>query len=94
MCPESFACVRLVYDKYQYAIAALIMAKSISGSDGTINTAPGWRLDIREHEFKDTGALHRALCLSSNVVSLNSLSLEDDQNSNLNYILQRDRCFD
>ncbi len=49
-----------------------------------------WSLDIREHAFDDTGALHRALCCSTSLVSLNSLSLED-ASDNFNLLLRRDR---
>lgn len=82
-----------MYDKYQHAIAGLVMAKSITGSDNPNNAALEWTMDLREHEFKDTAALHRALCWSSNLVSLNSLSLENDQGRHIKETLQRDRWF-
>ena len=71
---------RLVSDKYQRAVSGLVMARTAL-----------WSLDIREHEFKDTEALHRALCETSSLVSLNSLSLENNENANISQTLQRDR---
>jgi hypothetical protein len=58
---------RLASAKYQRAIAGLVMAQSIE-----------WSFDLREHDFDDTKALLRALCATSCLVSLNSLSLKDD----------------
>jgi hypothetical protein len=71
---------RLVSAKYQRAIAGLVMAQSTE-----------WSLDLREHEFDETKTLHRALCVTSCLVSLNSLSLKDDSSMNINGSLQRDR---
>ncbi len=71
---------RLVSYKYQRAIAGLVMARS----------AP-WSLDVREHEFNDTEALRRAICETSSLESLNSLSLRDDADRNISQILHRDR---
>ncbi len=74
---------RLTSPKYQHAIAGLVMARSTR-----------WSLDIREHEFDDTEALGRALCGSTCLVSLNSLTLKDNSTENINRSLQRDRfCF-
>jgi hypothetical protein len=71
---------RLVSKRYERAIAGLVMA-----------TSAAWSLDVREHEFEDTEALHRAICGSSCLVSLNSLSLKDNAQANLSESLQRDR---
>jgi hypothetical protein len=62
-------------------MAGLVMAKR----------TPEWRLDIRDHEFHDTDALHRALAGSAGLVSLNSLTLMDDDALNISQALQRDR---
>ncbi len=69
------------------------MAKSIGRPDGPKKAALEWTMDIQEHEYKDTEALHRALCWSPNLVTLNSLSLKNIQESNIKEALQRDRLF-
>ena len=79
---ESCFRVRLTADKYQQAIAGLVMARSTD-----------WSLDIREHEFTDTGALCRALCSSSSVISFNNLSFHGNATRNSIRSLQRDRYF-
>ena len=71
---------RLVSAKYQRAIAGLVIAKNTE-----------WSLDVREHEFDDTEALRRALAGSSCLVSLNGLSLKNNEHMNISSSLQRDR---
>ncbi len=74
--------------QYQHAIAGLVMAMHT-----------GWSLDIREHEFDDTQELHRALCGSTCLVSLNGLTLNNyikngtnlKADQNINVLLQRNR---
>jgi hypothetical protein len=82
-CPDHFYAFidRLTDAKYQRAIAGLIHAQKRP-----------WALDMREHDFKEVAAVHRAIYANmSQLRSLNSLSLRNDQSTDLRFSLQRDR---
>ena len=74
---ECFA--RLTYVSYQRALAGLILAMNEK-----------WELDLRENHYTEIDAINRAVAANTSLlISLNALSLINDESSNLKYLIQR-----
>ena len=66
--------------QYQRAVAGLTFAM-----------ASPWELDLRGHEYQQTDALRRAILGSTNLQSLNKLTVHGGEGANLSSSVQRDR---
>jgi hypothetical protein len=69
----------LIYVKYQRAVAGLVFAMTRR-----------WHLDLRGHEFDEIDAIYRAVLGSTSLLSLNKLTVRNDESSNLASSVQRD----